>query len=475
MTDLMKRLTKVVVIGLVALLVATGIFGAGVLVGSNTSPLAQAGSFRPQDAPEDFPKEFDIFYQAWDIVEERFVDQEALDETEMTYGAIEGMLKALGDEGHTDFLTPKELEYQRSDISGTYKGIGARLGVRDGLPIIVTPFDGSPADEAGVKAGDIIMAVDGEDTTAMELSDVVDRIRGPENTQVTLTVLRLDEAKNESLDIVITRQEIEVPATDWAMVPGTNVAYLRLTQFSANATDGIQAAVAEIKDAGAEAIVLDLRNNPGGLLEQAVKVTSQFLTTGNVLQEEDANGQRRVYRVQRGGVATDIPVVVLVNAGTASSAEIMAGALQDYDRAELVGETTFGTGTVLEPFMLNDGSALLLGTRQWLTAKGRQLRKQGVTPDEELKLSITTDLVNASTLEDTTYDELLKSDDLQFLRALELLGAVPDGTVVLDNAGIDVQAIVNDSKADTPETDGGTDGAADANTEAEPEATPVKQ
>ena len=475
MTDLMKRLTKVVVIGLVALLVATGIFGAGVLVGSNTSPLAQAGSFRPQDAPEDFPKEFDIFYQAWDIVEERFVDQEALDETEMTYGAIEGMLKALGDEGHTDFLTPKELEYQRSDISGTYKGIGARLGVRDGLPIIVTPFDGSPADEAGVKAGDIIMAVDGEDTTAMELSDVVDRIRGPENTQVTLTVLRLDEAKNESLDIVITRQEIEVPATDWAMVPGTNVAYLRLTQFSANATDGIQAAVAEIKDAGAEAIVLDLRNNPGGLLEQAVKVTSQFLTTGNVLQEEDANGQRRVYRVQQGGVATDIPVVVLVNAGTASSAEIMAGALQDYDRAELVGETTFGTGTVLEPFMLNDGSALLLGTRQWLTAKGRQLRKQGVTPDEELKLSITTDLVNASTLEDTTYDELLKSDDLQFLRALELLGAVPDGTVVLDNAGIDVQAIVNDSKADTPETDGGTDGAADANAEAEPEATPVKQ
>ena len=475
MTDLMKRLTKILVIGLVALLVATGIFGAGVLVGSNTSPLAQAGSFRPQDAPEDFPKEFDIFYQAWDIVEERFVDQEALDETAMTYGAIEGMLKALGDEGHTDFLTPKELEYQRSDISGTYKGIGARLGVRDGLPIIVTPFDGSPADEAGVKAGDIIMAVDGEDTTGMELNDVVDRIRGPENTQVTLTLLRLDETKNESLDIVITRQEIEVPATDWAMVPGTNVAYLRLTQFSANATDGIQAAVAEIKDAGAEAIVLDLRNNPGGLLEQAVKVTSQFLTTGNVLQEEDAQGQRRVYRVQRGGVATDIPVVVLVNAGTASSAEIMAGALQDYDRAELVGDTTFGTGTVLEPFMLNDGSALLLGTRQWLTAKGRQLRKQGVTPDEELKLSITTDLVDAPTLEDTTYDDLLKSDDLQFLRALELLGAVPEGTVVLDNESLDVQAIVNDSKADTTEADGGTDGAMDASTETEPEATPVKQ
>jgi carboxyl-terminal processing protease len=280
----MKRLFKVLGITLVALVVATTIFGAGVYVGNSSSPLAVAGSFRPQEAPEEFPEEFDIFYQAWEIVQERFVDQEALDDTTLTYGAIEGMLKALGDEGHTDFLTPKELEYQRSDISGTYKGIGARLGVRDGLPIIVTPFDGSPADEAGVKAGDIIMEVDGEDTSGMELSEVVDRIRGPENTQVTLTVLRLDEAGNESLEIAITRQEIEIPATDWAMVPGTDVGYLRLTQFSANATEGIREAVAELEEAGAQAIVLDLRNNPGGLLEQAVKVTSQFLETGNVLQ-----------------------------------------------------------------------------------------------------------------------------------------------------------------------------------------------
>jgi carboxyl-terminal processing protease len=460
----MKRLFKVLGITLVALVVATTIFGAGVYVGNSSSPLAVAGSFRPQEAPEEFPEEFDIFYQAWEIVQERFVDQEALDDTTLTYGAIEGMLKALGDEGHTDFLTPKELEYQRSDISGTYKGIGARLGVRDGLPIIVTPFDGSPADEAGVKAGDIIMEVDGEDTSGMELSEVVDRIRGPENTQVTLTVLRLDEAGNESLEIAITRQEIEIPATDWAMVPGTDVGYLRLTQFSANATEGIREAVAELEEAGAQAIVLDLRNNPGGLLEQAVKVTSQFLETGNVLQEEDAAGQRRVYRVQRGGVATEIPVVVLVNAGTASSAEIMAGALQDYDRAELVGETTFGTGTVLEPFMLNDGSALLLGTRQWLTATGRQLRKQGVSPGEEISLSITTDLVNAPLLEEATLDELLASDDLQFLRALEMLDAIPDGTVVLDKDALDAQALVNDA-GDEAEA-----GAEDAEAEVEADA-----
>ncbi len=177
--------------------------------------------------------------------------------------------------------------------------------------------------------------------------------------------------------------------------------------------------------AGAEALILDLRNNPGGLLDQAVRVTSQFLERGNVLQEEDADGERRVYRVRRGGVATDIPMVVLINSGSASSSEIMAGALQDYGRAELVGETTFGTGTVLEPFMLEDGSALLLGTRQWLTAKGRLIRNHGIEPDEEVKLKITTDLVSANELEEMTVTDLLESDDLQFLKALELLDALP--------------------------------------------------
>ena len=171
--------------------------------------------------------------------------------------------------------------------------------------------------------------------------------------------------------------------------------------------------------------MLDLRNNPGGLLDQAIKVTSQFLADGNVLQEADAEGNVREYPVRRGGIATDIPMVALINAGSASSAEILAGALQDYDRAELVGETTFGTGTVLEPFVLEDGSALMLGTRQWLTAEGRTIRKVGVTPDEEIVVSVGTDLLTANELEEMTAEEVLNSEDVQLLKALELLDETP--------------------------------------------------
>ena len=459
---IMKRLVKLLVVSLLTVVIVGSAFAAGIFVASNSSlVLAQAGGGRPVDTPTDIPTEFDVFYQAWELANERFVDRAALDPTEMTYGAIEGMLASLGDEGHTDFLTPEELEAQRSDISGTYKGIGARLGIRDGLPIIVTPFDGSPADKAGVKSGDIIMAVDDEDTAGLELSEIVDRIRGPEDTEVTLTLLRLDDEESESVDITIVRGEIEIPVTDWAMVPGTDVALIRLSQFSANATDHIKETIAEAEDAGATALILDVRNNPGGLLAQAVAVTSQFLDGGNVLQEEDAQGKRRVYRVQRGGVATDIPMVVLINSGTASSAEILAGALQDYDRAPLVGETTFGTGTVLEPFMLKDGSAVMLGTRQWLTAEGRLIRKQGIEPDEEVDLSITTDLLDALTLEDMTVEELLNSEDDQFLRALELLDRLPqlDEEVDIEGEDMDVSAVDGADGAASTEVDAdATDG-----------------
>jgi len=275
------------------------------------------------------------------------------------------------------------------------------------------------------KAGDIIIAVDGEDTSGESLNDVVDKIRGPKGEPVTLTVLRVDGDETQSLDITIIRDEIDIPAASWAMIPGTNVALLRLSQFNGNALRDLTKSVEEAKAAGATQLVLDLRNNPGGLLDQAVKVTSQFLKDGNVLQEEDADGNIKLYPVEPGGVATDIPMAVLINPGTASSAEIMAGAIQDYDRAPLVGETTFGTGTVLEPFTLEDGSALLLGTRQWLTAKGRLIRKQGIEPDVEVDLPISADLIGPEALEEMTVDDLLNSEDAQLLKALELLDVSP--------------------------------------------------
>jgi carboxyl-terminal processing protease len=253
----------------------------------------------------------------------------------------------------------------------------------------------------------------------MPLNDIVSLIRGPEGTIVTLSLLRPDE--NRSLDVDIMRGEIEVPAASWAMIPGTDVGLIRLSQFSANALDDVRAGIEGAKEAGATGLIVDVRNNPGGLLEQAIGVTSQFLEDGDVLLEEDASGNRKAYAVERGGLATDIPLVVLINPGSASSAEIFAGAVQDQERGTLVGETTFGTGTVLQPFPLQDGSALLLGTKQWLTPSGRLIRKQGVEPDVEVALPIEADLLIPLEIEDMTADEIESSEDEQLLTALELL------------------------------------------------------
>jgi len=424
----MNKTVKYILIAVALLMMLVTAFGAGAIFGI-TSPLGytQLSSLRavPSD-PVEAPEDFEVFWQALGIVEDKFIDRAQITDTELTYGAIEGMLASLGDEGHTTFLTPQEIERQMSDIDGSFSGIGAYIGVKDGLPMIVSPFDGSPAALAGIKAGDLIMSVDGEETSGRDLDEIVSEIRGPAGTEVILTVLRIDGDEAESHEISIVRGEIDIPASSWAMIPGTDVAWVRLSQFNGNATRDLTESIKAAEEANATKMVLDLRNNPGGLLNEAVSVTSMFLDSGNVLQEADAEGNVKVYPVKPGGIATDIPMVVLINPGSASSSEIMAGAIQDYERAPLVGETTFGTGTVLEPFQLSDGAALYLGTRQWLTAEGRLIRKQGIEPDVEVKLSISADLVNADTLEEMTVEELLASEDAQLLKALELLDALPE-------------------------------------------------
>lgn len=415
----MKLLIKVLVFAVVLLLFTSTVFGAGVALGGS-GLLFQPGVVRAADQPT----EFDTFWEAWNIVHRYFVDRDALDTTRLTYGAIRGMIDALGDQGHTTFLTPEEVARHQTGISGKFSGIGAQVGLEDGLPVIVAPFDGSPAEAAGVRAGDIIIEVDDVDVTSWSLGDIVERIRGEAGTEVELTVMRPGEGK--SYEITIVRGEIDSPDATWAMVPGTDVALIRLSQFSADATEELTEAIREAEVAGATSLIMDVRNNPGGLLRQAISVTSQFLTDGNVLQQEDADGNREAFPVREGGIATDIPLVVLINRGSASSSEIFAGAMQDQERAIVVGETTFGTGTVLQPFRLGDGSTLMLGTSQWLTADGRLIRKQGIEPDIEVELPVGTRLLAPGVVEAFTVEELLESEDTQLLKALELLDALPE-------------------------------------------------
>jgi carboxyl-terminal processing protease len=410
----MGKLTKFALIMITGIIFTTVIFGLGAAFGSSAH-LFGLGAVRAEDRPA----QLDIFFEAWDLAQEHFVDRAALDPKTMTYGAIRGMVQALGDEGHTAFLTPEQIREQETSLSGSFSGIGAQIGVEDNLPVIVAPFDSSPAEEAGIRAGDIILEVDGEDVTTMSISDIVGLIRGEAGSEVVLTVLHRDG--QEPVEIPITRGEIDIPAATWAMVPGTDIALIRLSQFSADAESDIKASIQEAKAAGATGLIVDVRNNPGGLLQQAVRVTSQFLNGGNVLLQEDANGNRQEFPVRRGGTAQDIPLVVLINQGSASSAEIFAGAVQDHERGTLVGETTFGTGTVLQPFKLQDGSALLLGTSQWLTPDGRLIRKQGISPDVEVEVPLGTFLVSPDELKQMSADELADSEDAQLLKALALI------------------------------------------------------
>jgi len=395
---------------------STGVaFGAGLFVGN--ANLLSPCIVRTADQPD----QFEVFWEAWNLVQSHFVDQAALDPTRLTYGAIRGMVEALGDTGHTSFLTPQEREERLTSISGRFTGIGAQLGEENGLPIIVAPFDGSPAQEAGVKAGDVILEVNGEDVSELSLTQIAEKVRGPAGTEVTLTLFRPDETR--SLDIVVTRGEITIPAVTWTLVPGTQIGLIRLSQFSGQATEEIVEAVQGAKAAGATKLIVDVRNNPGGLLDQALGVTSQFLTGGNVLLEEDAQGNRNAYPVEPGGQATDLPLVVLVNPGTASSSEIFAGAVQDQDRGQVVGQTTFGTGTVLQPFTLQDGSELLLGVRQWLTPDGRLIRNQGIEPDVIVELPVGADLLLPAEIETMSLEEIQASDDTQLQEAIKLLGS----------------------------------------------------
>ncbi len=413
----MKFLLKLIGVLVVLLLLMGVAFGAGLFV-AGTNVLAP-GVMRTAEQPP----QFDVFWQAWNLVQSDFVDRQALDPARLTYGAIRGMVQALGDTGHTSFLTPDESEARRTSVSGKFTGIGAQLGEENGLPIIVAPFDGSPAQAAGVKAGDIILEVNGEDVSELTLTQIAEKVRGPADSQVTLTLFR--SAENRSLDIVVTRGEITIPAVTWGMIPETKVGLIRLSQFSGQATEEIVAAVQAAKAAGATGLLVDVRNNPGGLLTQAIGVTSQFIADGNVLLEEDAQGNRNPYPVEPGGRATDLPLVVLVNAGTASSSEIFAGAIQDHQRGQVVGETTFGTGTVLQPYTLQDGSELLLGVKQWLTPNGRLIRNQGIQPDVVVPLPIGTDQLLPSAIQTMTLADIQASQDTQMQKALELLEALP--------------------------------------------------
>jgi carboxyl-terminal processing protease len=322
---------------------------------------------------------FDVFWEAWGHVDEHFYGDLPTD-SKRTYGAIQETLRLL-DDPYTVFIEPQPRELERDRMRGIFGGIGTTVWRDSEGQIVLSPHPNSPAETAGVRAGDILLAVDGN---AMNQSTTVEDVRaqlhGEVSTPVTLTISR---PPTPPFEIVVIRAQISVPSVTWrALDQAPDIGYIRIDSFTEKTSEEATTALQELLYTEAVAdLILDLRDNSGGLLDPTVATASQFLQEGNVLVELDRDGRERVFPVQDGGITTDVPLVVLVNGGTASAAEILAGALQDHDRGTLIGEPTFGKGSVQLIYDLSDGSSLHVTSAVWLTPRGHRIEGQGLKPD----------------------------------------------------------------------------------------------
>jgi carboxyl-terminal processing protease len=328
------------------------------------------------------PPEFDILSEAWQQLSHDYIDKDKLDPKTLSEGAVRGMMESL--DPYSSYADPETHKlWLTSNLEGKFEGIGASISMKDKQLTVVSPIDGSPAEKAGIRAGDKILEIDGQPTSELSLIEATFKIRGPKGTSVKLLVLH--EGDNEPVEIQIVRDEITLDSVFWEM--HGDIAYIRITQFLKSTGGDLEKALKDAIGEGAKGIVLDLRNNPGGLLNAADDVASQFLAMGVVAKVVDGEGREEsVVMVEKGGIATHLPLIVLVNGGSASASEIVAGALQDYGRAKLAGSQTFGKGSVQVVRELSDGSALHITVARWLTPHDRPIDGVGLTPDFVLEL-----------------------------------------------------------------------------------------
>jgi carboxyl-terminal processing protease len=400
---------RVVAVGILWLL-------SGIVIGVVVDRQILAGVVPPDRIPVAAAPDFRLMAEAWNLIDGHYVDRAAIKPTKMTYAAIGGMVDALGDTGHSTFLSPEMVKEARDAVQGHFAGIGAEVRMRNRHVVIVAPLDGSPAQKAGLRPGDIIFKVAGKDVAGESLEQVVRKIRGPAGTTVVLSLRVPKTGKTRNVPIV--RAVIKLHSVTWHMLPGTRVADVRIASFSEGTSRALGKALAQVRAHGAAGLILDLRNNPGGLLSQAIGVASQFLHGGNVLLEKDVNGRVRRVPVLGDVRKTRLPMVVLINPGTASASEIVAGALKDAARARLVGEKTFGTGTVLQEFPLSNGAALMLAVEEWLTPDGHTIWHRGIEPQKVVSLPPDVLPLRPQDEKRLTAAEFRKTKDKQMIEAL---------------------------------------------------------
>lgn len=378
------------------------------------------GFFTPSSQSQKYEH---LFQEAWNIVDQNYVDRKNVNYKNMSYSAIEAMINTLHDKDHTRFLTPQEVQTENQQLSGSYTGIGIYLeqDTKTGKLIITSPIPGSPAEKAGIKPNDILVAVNGTNVTGKSISQVSSLIEGKAGTSVNITVQR--PSTNQTLTFHIIRAVISVPNVEWYYIAQDHIVDIQILQFADGVSNQLKTALTQAKSMGANKIILDLRNNPGGYLNEAIDTASYFIKSGNVLLEQDSKGNRTPVPVNGNPIDTTDPMVVLVNGNTASAAEIVTGALEDNKRAEVIGQKTFGTGTVLQQFNLSDGSAILVGVQEWLTPDGQFIRQNGLTPQITVALSSNAQPLTPTVESDNhmTEQQILNSSDTQLVAAIKYL------------------------------------------------------
>jgi len=362
-------------------------FWGGFLVRGKSSTYAN-GIFMTQSDADVTEGDFSIFWETWDTLSRKYpFDDEEPKNQDRIYAATAGMVRSFGDP-HTIFLPPQDAELFAQDVSGAFGGVGMEVDMRDGLVTVVAPLKDSPSEKAGIRPGDIIFAVDEMLTQDLDIDSVITLIRGKKGTPVILTILRGEES--EKLDISVVRDTIKIPTIDTKLIT-PDIFSIALYSFTEESPDLFREAIGEFNNSGAKALVLDLRSNPGGYLQASVEIASMFLPEGTVIVKEH-NGNKDDDIVLRSVgydlVDVNVPVMVLVNGGSASSSEIVAGALSENNRAELLGTTTFGKGSVQELVRLSDKSALKVTVAQWVTPDDNSLSEGGLEPDYEIMNSI---------------------------------------------------------------------------------------
>ena len=376
---------------LIGLALAVFLFGSGYKLGElyGSKGSVQRPTYNIKNAANKRAEniDFNLFWETWDKVEQKFIDREKLDPQKMFYGAVKGLVSSLEDP-YTFFLTPEENKLSKDELGGRFEGIGAQLGLKNGRIIIIAPLKDSPAEKAGVRAGDIILKVDDEQTKNWTLVQAVSAIRGEKGTKVTLNLQRGEKV----FDATIVRDEIKVSSVDLTVEKSKDcksacpqVTHLKVNQFGENTNDEWDITVDKVVDSWnkkqIKGVVLDLRDNPGGFLESSVYVASEFLDVDKlVVKQESTVPQTKEYFVLRKGRLLDVPLVVLINEGSASASEILAGALRDYKRATLFGQKTFGKGSVQEALDLKGGAGLHVTVAKWILPNGEWINAKGIEP-----------------------------------------------------------------------------------------------